>query len=88
MTYVLVDECVGIKFGEYLKSKGLEEVISVQEEESMRGMRDVDLGVFAQEYDMILVTRDKEFFNNYMGKKVYFKQKNWRKSYEEIKSFT
>ena len=84
---ILLDECVSKKFASYLRRRGLEDIISIQEKEAMCGMQDPDIAVFAKEYDMILVTQDKGFYYSYNGDKVFFKHNNWKRTYKQIKTY-
>jgi hypothetical protein len=40
----------------------------------MKGMKDKDLADFCYDYNGVLITADKKFFNKYLGYKLFYNQ--------------
>jgi hypothetical protein len=40
----------------------------------MKGMKDKDLADFCYDYNDVLITADKKFFNKYLGYKLFYNQ--------------
>lgn len=82
---ILIDECITSKLKKYLKKKGLANIIAVSEEETLKGKPDeylLGLGIFN---NAVLITKDREFFELYPGKAIYYNRKlSWFDIYQKI----
>ncbi len=68
---ILIDENITSRLGNYLRKKGLEEVISVSNNRALRGVSDYFLGEFCRDYNGILITADRDFYEHYKGPKIF-----------------
>jgi len=84
MNLVLIDECCGKRIGEWLKHRGLEDVLAICDYPCLRGMDDETLTIFGQDNNAFLITNDKQFYQEYQGAKAYYHQQPWYKIYKKI----
>ncbi|VVB74220.1 Uncharacterised protein [Candidatus Tiddalikarchaeum anstoanum] len=83
---ILTDECISDLLCEYLKetlpkyfNKNFT-LLSVKNNPLMKGLVDKDLADFCYDYNGVLITADKGFFNKYLGYKIfYYDGLSWRK---------
>ncbi|MFA5332973.1 MAG: hypothetical protein WC376_00565 [Candidatus Nanoarchaeia archaeon] len=91
---ILIDECVCPELKDYLLcniSKYFKKkftLLSVNHEPKMKGMNDRDLSDLCYDYNGVLITADKDFFNTYLGYKIlYYEGLNWNKIIQKSAKF-
>jgi len=83
---ILLDECImddlanylSLSLKNYCKKKEAKfkefSIIKVKNNPLMKGMNDKDLADFCYDYNGVLITNDRDFFNSYLGYKIFFKK--------------
>ena len=88
---IIIDECVTRRLGEWLRQKGLEDILCINDWDCLKGMDDETIGVFGHDTRALLITSDKQFSEKYNHTglpSIYITKKTaWRKIYKELNHY-